>query len=493
MMVDFVDKLAAGKYKIGSFDTFIDNSFDLISSNNNLSMKQTKRLVDSFPESFRGSIVDSSNRYLGYIALYDCDSSTNTASLRLEINKDIPLDDRMIIIDSYKSWIYSSLNFKNIECEIIITPLYREESRNYIDSRPNIIIKNNMLVPGIDSKTYDYYDFYYNLPDLKLPFTIKSKDKILGIIGLCNVNYHNRRANLCIYFDKRFDDDIMNYLASSVIDDYIDYVHNSNVHNLTLFVPGHDNAKLEIAKSSKMNYYGYIPFGTINYHGNIESKYMFQHIPDMNKEYDILIPKNVELNESYFKTEKKDIDPLINIGDGYKLVLPSVFDDMGINKDEIINSHINALQNRDNFSIPLGEDKFIIQKGNGTYGISKVLMNLSYVLLDINNKYAGYVNILRHNANNNNAEIEIGIKPGLQGNGLGKRVVNEFYNQLFSIGYASVTSAVFSFNEPSLRLHEKVAKLNGTRIESYYINNRLWDMSFYSKVNNLFDNENNKK
>ena len=132
-------------------------------------------------------------------------------------------------------------------------------------------------------------------------------------------------------------------------------------------------------------------------------------------------------------------------------------------------------------------------KGNGTYGISKVLMNLSYVLLDINNKYAGYVNILRHNANNNNAEIEIGIKPGLQGNDLGKRVVNEFYNQLFSIGYASVTSAVFSFNEPSLRLHEKVAKLNGTRIESYYINNRLWDMSFYSKVNNLFDNENNKK
>ena len=115
-------------------------------------------------------------------------------------------------------------------------------------------------------------------------------------------------------------------------------------------------------------------------------------------------------------------------------------------------------------------------------------MNFNYVLLDGNNNYAGYINILRGNANKSNAEIEIGIKPGLQKLGLGKRVLNTFYEQLFSIGYASVTSAVFSFNEPSLRLHEKVAKLDGVRIESYYINDSLWDMSFYSKVNDLSEN-----
>ena len=187
------------------------------------------------------------------------------------------------------------------------------------------------------------------------------------------------------------------------------------------------------------------------------------------------------------------IDPLVNIGNGYKLVSPRIFDDMGINKDEIVNSHISALQNRDEFSIPLGEDKFIIQKGNGSYGVSRCLMNFSYILLDKNNNYAGYINILRNNANRNNAEIEIGIKPGLQGNGLGRKVLEEFYNQLFSIGYASVTSAVFSFNEPSLKLHEKVAKLDGIRVDSYYINDRLWDMSFYSKTNDLSELGFNKK
>ena len=162
-----------------------------------------------------------------------------------------------------------------------------------------------------------------------------------------------------------------------------------------------------------------------------------------------------------------------------------MFNEIGININDIIDGHINALKNRYNFSIPLGEDKYIFQKGNGLYGISKDVLNYTYILLDKNNNYSGYINVLRNNANKNNAEIEIGIKPGLQSKGLGKRVLTEFYDQLFSIGYASVTSAVFSFNEPSLKLHEKVAKLDGIRIESYYINGKLWDMSFYSKINDL--------
>ena len=67
--------------------------------------------------------------------------------------------------------------------------------------------------------------------------------------------------------------------------------------------------------------------------------------------------------------------------------------------------------------------------------------------------------------------------------GLGKELLNSFYNELFRRGYASVTSAIFEFNKPSLKLHEKVAEFNGTRIDSYFINGRLWDMNFYSKVN----------
>ena len=65
--------------------------------------------------------------------------------------------------------------------------------------------------------------------------------------------------------------------------------------------------------------------------------------------------------------------------------------------------------------------------------------------------------------------------------------MNAFYDELFSMGVASVTSSVFSFNEPSIRLHEKVAMLNGIRLESYYVNGKLWDMSIYSKVNSSIE------
>ena len=119
-------------------------------------------------------------------------------------------------------------------------------------------------------------------------------------------------------------------------------------------------------------------------------------------------------------------------------------------------------------------------------------MNYSYVVLDNNDSYAGYINILRSNANGKNVEVEIGIDPTLQHNGLGTTVINKFYDELFSTGVASVTSAVFEFNNPSIKLHEKVAELNGIRLESYYVNGKLWDMNFYSKVNSAIEENNGK-
>ena len=82
-------------------------------------------------------------------------------------------------------------------------------------------------------------------------------------------------------------------------------------------------------------------------------------------------------------------------------------------------------------------------------------------------------------------EVEIGIDPKIQHRGLGAVVINRFYDELFSTGVASVTSSVFEFNNPSMRLHEKVAELNGIRLESYYINGKLWDMNIYSKTNSI--------
>ena len=69
------------------------------------------------------------------------------------------------------------------------------------------------------------------------------------------------------------------------------------------------------------------------------------------------------------------------------------------------------MKNREEFAIPLGEDKYI--------------MNYSYILLDNFNNYCGYVSILR--ANCFNAEIEIGIVPSLQRRGIGTKVISKFY------------------------------------------------------------------
>lgn len=182
-----------------------------------------------------------------------------------------------------------------------------------------------------------------------------------------------------------------------------------------------------------------------------------------------------------------DFSKEIELDNGYKLVSPKILVEKNIDLNKVLASHIKAIQNREKFTIPLGEDKYFLQNGNGNYGLSKALMNYSYVILNEKDDYSGYINILRNNANGKNAEIEIGIDPNLQRKGLGTTVINRFYDEPFSIGYASVTSAVFEFNNPSLKLHDKVAELNGIRLEAYYINGKLWNMNYYSKTNTLIE------
>ena len=355
----------------------------------------------------------------------------------------------------------------------------------------NIIIANELLIPGISEEDLERFSQDYSIPRLQFPFTIKNNDRVIGIIGLSNLIWSNKRANLNIFLDKSLGSDIANELSGYIIDDYINYVHNSNVHNVTLSVNGSNEDLLSILNKTNMNYYGAIPYGMIN-GNNIESNMMFQHIPNMKKENGIIIPSNNSISTSLLDTEKKELSEKIELGNGFKMIKPSSFEKENIDSNRVLAGHIKAMQNRDGFAIPLGEDKYFLQKGNGNYGISKAFMNYSYIVLDDRNDYAGYINILRSNANGKNVEVEIGIDPTLQHNGLGTAVINKFYDELFSTGVASVTSAVFEFNNPSIKLHEKVAELNGIRLESYYVNGKLWDMNFYSKINNVIEESNGK-
>lgn len=141
----------------------------------------------------------------------------------------------------------------------------------------------------MSEETLEKFSNDYDIPKLQMSFTIKSNDRAVGIIGLSNLIWSNKRANLNLFLDKSLGSDILSELPRYIIDDYIEYVQDSNVHNLNLSVNGSDDKLLDILKDTNMNYYGTLPYAALS--GNdLESKLIFQHIPKMTKQNGIIIP-----------------------------------------------------------------------------------------------------------------------------------------------------------------------------------------------------------
>ena len=481
MNENFIAKLQTNNYLIGSFDAFIETSKELIKDNSNITDEEVEAVLKSMPTTYRAAITNKEGTYIGYIGLYNVDAKNKTTSIRFEVNQE--LEDKDEILNEYKKYLSDSLNITEVEELIYKTKEKTEVEKKEIVPSSNIIITNKFLEPGVKEEDLEKFSEYYSIPKLQLPFTIKVQDRTIGIIGLSSLIWSNKRANLNIFLDKALGSDICHELSSYIIDDYINYVHDSKVHNITLSVNAGNEDMLNILKDTKMNYYGNVPYAAINGE-NLETNLMFQHTPNMKKENGVIIPDNDSILLSSLSTDKKELSEEIDLDNGFRMVSPKSFEKLNIDFNKVLQQHLGAMQNRNDFTIPLGEDKYILQKGNGNYGVSKALMNASYVVLDDKNNYSGYINILRTNANGKNVEIEIGIDPKLQHRGLGTKVISSFYDELFSTGVASVTSSIFEFNRPSLKLHQKVANLNGIRTEAYYINGALWDMWMYSKVNN---------
>lgn len=491
MKENFITKLETDNYYIGSFDAYIEEAKELIKSNYNITDEEAEIILKSMPTTYRAAIINKNGEYIGYIGLYDIDAQNSVASIRFETKEDLEKNSQNEILKEFNKYVVDSLNIQEIE-----ETIYKSSKQTKIDKKEivpssNIILANQLLIPGVSEEDLERFGQDYSIPRLQFPFTIKNQDRVVGIIGLSNLLWPNKRANLNIFLDKSLGSDIVEDLSGYIIDDYINYVHSSNIHNITLSVNGSNKDMLDILKETNMNYYGYIPFGTLN-GNNVESNMMFQHIPHIKKEEGLIIPDNRIISTQTLDTDKKDMSDKIDLENGFKMVRPSAFEKENIDYNKVLQSHIKAMQNREGFAIPLGEDKYFLQQGNGNYGITKALNNYSYVVLDDSDNYAGYINILRSNANGKNVEVEIGIDPTLQHKGLGTVVINRFYDELFSTGVASITSAVFEFNNPSIKLHEKVAELNGIRLESYYVNGKLWDMNFYSKVNGVIGKRINK-
>lgn len=483
MDTNFIPKFETENFFIGSFDSHFYENIELMEKdyiNKNYKIKKdSKKAMENMPKSYRATITDKKGNYIGYIGLYDVNYQEQKASLKFETKISLTMEDIDEILNTFNDWLVKSLNITNIEEYAYFSNNRIEIKRNEIIPKRNIIIPSNLLVAGIKNSILEEYKSNYDIPKLQLACTIKSSDRVIGIIGLSNVIWSNKRANLNIFLDKKLGEDIINELSEYVINDYLNYVHSSNIHNVTFNVSGSDEAMKDILKETNMSFYASIPYASIK-DDMVESKLMYQHIPYMIKRKDIYIPENTPININDTYTNKKELSNEIQIDNNYRLVSPKVFKEKEIETNKVFNGHVTAMRNRQGYTVPIGEDKYILNKES----LLTDFMNYSYILLDNDNNYSGYINVLRSNANDKNAEIEIGIVPDIRNKGLGTNIINKFYDELFSIGYLSVTSVVFSFNNPSLRLHEKVAEFNGVRLDSYYINGKLWNMNYYSKVKN---------
>lgn len=482
MKSNFIPKLETLSFLIGSFDAYQDEAKELIKKNSNLTDEEADAVLKSMPTTYRAAILNKEGEYLGYIGLFGVDARNNVGSIRVELNRELNETEKEELLNEFNDYATNSLSITEIAETRYITSFGQEVEKKTIVPSSNIVLTSEILVPGVSDEDLEKFSQEYSIPKLQYPFSIKVNDRTIGIIGLSNVIWSNKRANLCLFLDKAIGSDIIDELPGYLIDDYIDYVHSANVHSISFLVNGSNKDMLSILENTNMNFYGAVPFGAMS-GGNVESNFMFEHVPYMKKKNGLYVPDNKIVTAADLETGKKELSDVIDLGNGFKLVRPTVFEQNGIDRNLVLQGHIKAMQNREGFTIPLGEDKYFLQQGNGNYGISKSLNNFTYVVLNENNEYAGYINTLRTNANGKNVEVEIGIDPSLQHRGLGTIVINSFYDELFSTGVASVTSSVFSFNTPSNRLHEKVAVLNGIRLESYYVNGQLWDMNIYSKVN----------
>ncbi len=86
---NFISKLETVNYYIGSFDANIELSKKLIMANSNISRKEADDILENMPTSYRASIMNKNNEYIGYIGIYDIDYKNSVASIRFEVNKKL--------------------------------------------------------------------------------------------------------------------------------------------------------------------------------------------------------------------------------------------------------------------------------------------------------------------------------------------------------------------------------------------------------------------
>lgn len=500
---DFIKKFETPKFLLGSFDVYSDTTRKLIRDNyrSEFDPKVVRRtdandhagevLGEIKNHNFRYAIVSKRKQeYVGYIALFDIDRQYDKASIRFETNEELSDEEKEEILSVYRDYMSQSISIKNIEHVVYgsnktpIIDMPKKEEKETVEA-PSIILERGLTIdPGVSEETKKKFEEQYkgSTEDKDFLCTIKANSMEIGIIGLSNLDWGNKRADLSLFLDKGIDKKIVQDLSGEIIDNYLDFVHKNSVHNVRLLVGASNELMLRLARGSKLNYYGESPFSSLN--GNdIESALMFQGLPYLEKQKGVIRDSKQSIGVSDIPILKEKMDPIVTLDNGFRLVSPSAFEEEHINFDRVLQGYIKAMQDRKNFTIPLGQDEYGLQHGYGKYGLSKTLGKYEYVILDPKNNYSGHQKIIRKNANGLNYEIETAVAPRLQGQGLGTEANLKFDEQLFATGIASVTAHVYSENARSQNMFGKIAEECGTRINCYYINGELHDMTVFVKTN----------
>ena len=110
MLNNFIEKLKTNNFSIGSYDSFINETNEIIKKNSSLTDKEVEEILDKIHINNKASVVDKDGNYIGFIGLYNIDSKVQTFSLRLELKEDLSRDNKDEIIDEFKKWAKESLN-----------------------------------------------------------------------------------------------------------------------------------------------------------------------------------------------------------------------------------------------------------------------------------------------------------------------------------------------------------------------------------------------
>lgn len=71
------------------------------------------------PTSYRASIMNKNNEYIGYIGIYDIDYKNSVASIRFEVNKKLLDILNYTSMNYYGHVPYSAKNFDKIESSLM--------------------------------------------------------------------------------------------------------------------------------------------------------------------------------------------------------------------------------------------------------------------------------------------------------------------------------------------------------------------------------------